>query len=149
MPLHPPHPMKRNRPILPAYESCETFCFTCRHAFLLFFFLFNFSISKSQRQPIKFEHVGTSLGLSQSNVICIYQDSRGRIWFATDGKGISMMQNGQFTYYNDKNQLKDDRIYSITEDKKGNIIFSLLSERKKKTVIKILFVAFFMPASQI
>lgn len=54
----------------------------------------------------------------------IYTDSKGRTWFATDGKGLSMWSNGQFTHYTDKNGLKSKVIYKIAEDKKGNIWFS-------------------------
>jgi len=36
-----------------------------------------------QSQHVKFEHLGTGDGLSQSNVICIMQDSRGFMWFGT------------------------------------------------------------------
>lgn len=38
-----------------------------------------------------------------------------------------MMQQNVFTYFNDKKQIKDDHIYSITEDAKGNIWFSTAS----------------------
>ena len=54
----------------------------------------------------------------------IFQDSRNRLWFATDGNGLTMLENGHYTYYHEKNLLKDDHIYSITEDKSGHIWFS-------------------------
>jgi ligand-binding sensor domain-containing protein len=60
-------------------------------------------------------------------IYSIFKDSRNRIWFATDGRGLTMLQNSIFTYY-DKQQLADDRIYSITEDKKNNIWFSTADE---------------------
>ena len=60
-------------------------------------------------------------------IYSIFQDSKKRIWFATDGRGLSMMDNNGFTYYNDKKKINDDHIYSITEDKKGNIWFSTAS----------------------
>lgn len=54
----------------------------------------------------------------------IFKDSKNRIWFATDGKGITVLQDNIFTNYNEKQGLKDEVIYSITEDHKGNIWFS-------------------------
>lgn len=57
-------------------------------------------------------------------IYSIFKDSRNRIWFATDGKGLTMLSNDRFTYYNNLDQIKDNRIYSITEDRKGNIWFS-------------------------
>ena len=57
-------------------------------------------------------------------IYSIFKDSRNRIWFATDGNGLTMMENNIFSYYHEKNKIKDDHIYSITEDKSGNIWFS-------------------------
>jgi ligand-binding sensor domain-containing protein len=54
----------------------------------------------------------------------VFKDSRGRIWFGTDGKGITVLENGNLTTYNKTTGLKDDHIYSFTEDKKGNIWFN-------------------------
>ena len=54
----------------------------------------------------------------------IYKDSRGRIWFGTDGKGITVLENGKLTTFNKQNGLKDDHIYSFTEDDAGNIWFN-------------------------
>ena len=54
----------------------------------------------------------------------IFKDSKNRVWFATDGMGLTKFEQNRFTYYNNKQQIKDNRIYSITEDRKGNIWFS-------------------------
>ena len=40
-------------------------------------------IAASQNQTVKFNHLQTDAGLSQSNVLCILQDSRGFMWFGT------------------------------------------------------------------
>ena len=64
---------------------------------------------------------------STNYIYSIFKDSRNRIWFATDGKGLAMLQDNKFSYYNDQQQIKDKRIYSITEDRKGNIWFSTSS----------------------
>lgn len=60
-------------------------------------------------------------------IYTIFKDTKNRIWFATDGNGLSMLNNNVFSYFNNKNQIKDDHIYSVTEDKKGNIWFSTAS----------------------
>ncbi len=57
-------------------------------------------------------------------IYSIFKDSKERVWFATDGMGLTKLEDYRFTYYNNKQQIKDDRIYSITEDRKGNIWFS-------------------------
>ncbi|WP_462253648.1 sensor histidine kinase [Ferruginibacter sp.] len=54
----------------------------------------------------------------------VYKDKMGRLWFGTDGKGVTVLQNGKFINFNKSNGLKDDHIYSFTEDAKGNIWFN-------------------------
>lgn len=67
----------------------------------------------------------TNISSIGSNYIYdIFKDSKGNTWFATDGKGISVLQDGKFTNYNESHGLKDEVIYSIAEDIKGNIWFS-------------------------
>ena len=62
--------------------------------------------------------------IGNNYIYCIYKDSRGRIWFGTDGKGLLVLENGHFTRYSKENGLKDDHIYSFTEDDGGNIWFN-------------------------
>ena len=57
----------------------------------------------SQKQNIRFEHLGTDQGLSQSNVICIFQDSRGFMWFGTRD-GLNKYDGYKFTVY--KNDIR-------------------------------------------
>lgn len=54
----------------------------------------------------------------------VFKDSRNRIWFATDGKGLTLLNKGVYSNYNQNNGIKDLHIYSVTEDRKGNIWFS-------------------------
>jgi len=50
-----------------------------------------------------------------------------RIWFATFGKGVTVLDNGSFTNYNESYGLKDKFVYSVAEDIKGDIWFSTRS----------------------
>jgi ligand-binding sensor domain-containing protein len=54
----------------------------------------------------------------------VFTDSKGRTWFATDGKGITCYDSGKYTNYNKTSGLGSDVIYSVTEDETGNIWFS-------------------------
>lgn len=78
----------------------------------------------SQQQQIRFEHLGINDGLSQSNVTCILQDSRGFMWFGTKD-GINMYDGYRFTVYknniSDTNSLSHNFIKSIVEDNNGNL----------------------------
>src|ERR1700761_9629503 len=75
-----------------------------------------------QSEHLSFEHLRPAQGLSQSNVICTLQDSRGFMWFGTR-EGLNKYDGYTFTVY--KNNVKDDKSLSnnlvndIVEDDKG------------------------------
>ncbi|MEO8148154.1 MAG: two-component regulator propeller domain-containing protein [Bacteroidia bacterium] len=55
----------------------------------------------------------------------VFIDSKKRVWFATDGKGLTCYDQNKYTNYSIKDGLKSDVVYSITEDGGGNIWFSV------------------------
>jgi len=57
-------------------------------------------------------------------IYSVFIDSRNRVWFGTDGKGISMLDKGRFTNFDKEQGLKSNVVYSITEDSDGQIWFS-------------------------
>ena len=80
-----------------------------------------------QTEHLSFEHLGTAQGLSQSNVICSLQDSRGFMWFGTR-EGLNKYNGYSFTVY--KNEIGDDRSLSnnlvndLVEDGRGDLWIS-------------------------
>lgn len=65
------------------------------------------------------------LELGTNFIYTVFNDSKNRVWFGTDGQGVS--------YYDGKNfnkiiDLKDKVIYSIAEDPEGNLWFSSSDE---------------------
>ncbi len=68
-----------------------------------------------------FSEIGT---IGSSYVYAIFKDSRSRLWFASFGKGLTVLDNGHYKTFNKTTGLASDIIYSITEDKKGHIWFS-------------------------
>ncbi len=90
----------------------------------------HFSVTKdpSISVPMNYKEYKGLDSIGTNYIYNIFQDSKGRIWFASDGKYISVLENGKFINYNDKNGIKDKVIYSITEDIKGNIWFSTHSD---------------------
>src|SRR5438132_9335609 len=83
----------------------------------------------SQKQQIKFQHLKTDDGLSQSNVLCIFQDSRGFMWFGTED-GLNKYDGYNFTVYkNDpkkNNSLSNNFINDIVEDNDSNLWIATL-----------------------
>jgi signal transduction histidine kinase/ligand-binding sensor domain-containing protein/DNA-binding response OmpR family regulator len=96
---------------------------SCKFLFLLlaqFIFITTFA----QFQQFKFEHIGTKEGLSDPNVMCMMQDSRGFIWVGTRN-GLNRYDGNHFTIFNsspaDSGGLSNAYIQKIIEDSKGNI----------------------------
>jgi len=77
-----------------------------------------------QNQQLKFERIGTKEGLSDPNVMCMMQDSRGFMWVGTQN-GLNRYDDHWFrTFYSnpaDSCSLSSNFIQSMLEDSKGNI----------------------------
>ncbi|MEO6637660.1 MAG: two-component regulator propeller domain-containing protein, partial [Ginsengibacter sp.] len=92
---------------------------------LLFLLLVLTTVSVfAQNKNLQFDHLLTVDGLSQSNVTCILQDSRGFMWFGTRN-GLNKYDGYNFTVFkNDpknKNSISNNYITDITEGKNGDL----------------------------
>jgi signal transduction histidine kinase/ligand-binding sensor domain-containing protein/CheY-like chemotaxis protein len=90
------------------------------------FLLFQLTITEShaQNKQLHFKHLNTKNGLSEINVNCIMQDSKGFIWIGTrdglnrfDGLGFKVFRNN----IKDNTSLNDSYIVDLAEDKNGII----------------------------
>ncbi len=91
----------------------------------LFFFLLGLPVfCFSQDQNIRFEHLATKDGLSQINVNCIIQDSRGFMWIGSRN-GLNRYDGNKFITYRydskNENSLSNNMITDLVEDGDGNI----------------------------
>ncbi len=97
----------------------------CNVRFWLFLSLsFVCMCTYSQQAQLSFRHIGAREGLSHSNVTCIFQDSRGFMWFGTRD-GLNKYNGYTFTVYqndaNDKTTIGNNYITDVTEDPSGRI----------------------------
>ena len=90
-----------------------------------------------EMSPIALRNFDQEDGLGTNFIYKAYVDSRQRTWFATDGKGISVLENGQIKNFQtavspnsngrmDTIELKT--VYSLTEDHQGHIWLSTAKE---------------------
>ncbi|MCX6236231.1 MAG: response regulator [Bacteroidia bacterium] len=95
----------------------------CRYK-LLILAQFISLLTFAQNEQIKFERIGTDKGLSDPNVMCVTQDSRGFIWVGTRN-GLNRYDGHQFRVFysdpSDSGSLSSNYIQKIIEDSKGNI----------------------------
>jgi ligand-binding sensor domain-containing protein len=61
---------------------------------------------------LKFVNFNQQNGPGNNYIYSVFIDSKNRIWFGTDGKGISVLENGHFTSYGEKNGIKSKVVYS-------------------------------------
>jgi len=91
---------------------------------LLLLFFANCFFAYSQKQPLRFDHLGRNEGLTQSNVTCIMQDSRGFMWFGTQD-GLNKYDGYLFLPYKnipgDSTSIANNYITGIIEDARGNL----------------------------
>ena len=58
-------------------------------------------------------------------IYTIFIDSKKRIWFGTDNKGVTVYDHGKYFNYNTDNGLPGNTVYAITEGSHGNIWISI------------------------
>jgi signal transduction histidine kinase/ligand-binding sensor domain-containing protein len=79
---------------------------------------------QTQTDTIRFERLSIADGLSQSVVTAISQDSRGFMWFGTEG-GLNRYDGYEFTIYkhdpDDPTTLSDNQVHAIYEDQHGEL----------------------------
>ncbi|MFD1139627.1 two-component regulator propeller domain-containing protein [Larkinella insperata] len=80
--------------------------------------------AEAQRGSVRFRHITTNEGLSQSNVTSILQDRQGFMWFGTVD-GLNRYDGYSFTIYrNDPARpasLSDNYVRTLYEDRKGRL----------------------------
>jgi ligand-binding sensor domain-containing protein len=74
-----------------------------------------------------FQHFTTREGLASNQVMCIYEDKAGNIWFATGG-GASRYDGKSFRNFTTKDGLSNNDLTTIMEDKTGKLWFGTRGE---------------------
>src|SRR5215211_8535853 len=95
-----------------------------QNCLLLPLFLIVSFCSFSQKQNLRFTHLGRNEGLSQSFMTSIIQGSRGFMWFGSYD-GLNKYDGYKITRYKfdarNKNSLSNGNIKEIFEDSKDNL----------------------------
>lgn len=62
-------------------------------------------------------------GLGTNFIYTAFADARGRIWFGTDGNGLSVLEGSRITNFHEVDSTLLHSVYSIAEDASGQIWF--------------------------
>ncbi|MEI7594284.1 MAG: two-component regulator propeller domain-containing protein [Bacteroidota bacterium] len=79
------------------------------------------TLKKSNAQSYNFQYYTVAEGLAQSQIYSIIEDSRGYMWFGSDGGGISQFDGLHFKTYTEDDGLCNNQIRAIFEDNNKNI----------------------------
>ena len=94
---------------------------------------------------LKFEHLRTNNGLSNSTVNAIAQDGNGFLWFATND-GLNKYNGHDFTIYrhvkDDSTSLIGNRVNALVTDRKGQLWIGTTSGLSVYNATKDCFVSF-------
>lgn len=85
---------------------------------ILFFSL----LTKVEGQVYNFSNFTVETGLSQPQILAVFQDDNGVMWFGTNGGGITKYDGKSYEYITDKDGLADNVVYCIEKDNKGKIL---------------------------
>src|ERR1700759_4182219 len=107
-------------------KPSASFCRTMALAFVFLAFAgFIFpSVVCAQISPTRFRHVSYEQGLSNTTILCVFQDSRGFMWFGTrdglnryDGVNVTVYKNNPHV----SSSIRDNFIRCIYEGADHNI----------------------------
>ncbi|MDP1747773.1 MAG: two-component regulator propeller domain-containing protein, partial [Bacteroidota bacterium] len=88
----------------------------------LLFILFFSLLIKAEGQVYNFSNYTVESGLSQPQILAVFQDDNGVMWFGTNGGGITKYDGKSYEYITDKDGLADNVVYCIVKDEKGKIL---------------------------
>ena len=71
-------------------------------------------------QQLSFRRYSVAQGLAHNSIHCIYQDSKGYMWFGTS-EGLSRFDGYRFTNYTTRDGLVHNSVNDITEDRDGRL----------------------------
>ena len=57
-----------------------------------------------------------------NNVVCLYADSRDRLFIGTNSNGFGILEKGSFTFYGKEEGLNSKYVRAFLEDDKGNVL---------------------------
>lgn len=94
---------------------------------ILYFILFACSLVithyQLQGQTHNFKNYNTKQGLPQSQVLAVFQDHHGVMWFGTNSGGVGKFDGNNFTTISDNDGLINNNVYSITENDNQELLF--------------------------
>ncbi|MBK0402357.1 histidine kinase [Adhaeribacter sp. BT258] len=78
-------------------------------------------LKNNPEASLQFQNYNQHDGIGFNYIYQVFIDSKKRVWFATDGKGLTKLEHGRFTNYAEKEGLTSRTVYSLAETRDGNL----------------------------
>jgi ligand-binding sensor domain-containing protein/serine phosphatase RsbU (regulator of sigma subunit) len=85
-----------------------------------------FISARTFSQTYNFKNYNTEQGLPQSQVLCMFQDHKGFMWFGTNSGGVGKFDGNKFTNFSENEGLVNNVVYSITEHQNTKLLFGTM-----------------------
>ena len=93
-----------------------------KQLYIIFFsLLLVFSVQRLQAQTYPFTNLTVENGLSQGQILSVFQDDDGVMWFGTNGGGITKFDGFNFEYLTNKEGLAGNVVFCIAKNSDGQI----------------------------
>jgi ligand-binding sensor domain-containing protein/signal transduction histidine kinase/BarA-like signal transduction histidine kinase len=106
-----------------------------KRTFYLSIYLVNFSINVSGNNPVTLKQISIEEGLPGVSLQCIFQDSRGLMWFGIESLGLCKFDGQDYVIYEnlpeDSSSISNNFPTKIIEDKTGIIWIGTLNGLNK------------------
>jgi ligand-binding sensor domain-containing protein/serine phosphatase RsbU (regulator of sigma subunit) len=89
---------------------------------LLFLFAVGAYSLAASGQTYDFQNFTVENGLSQSQVLALFQGEDGELWMGTNSGGVNRYNGSGFTYLNKESGLTDNTIFAFAKDGLGRIL---------------------------
>ncbi|MFC5269739.1 two-component regulator propeller domain-containing protein [Adhaeribacter terreus] len=78
-------------------------------------------LNTNDETSLQFQNFNQRDGIGFNYIYQVFIDRKKRVWFATDGKGLTKLEHGRFTNYSGKEGLTSRTVYSMVETQDGNL----------------------------
>jgi ligand-binding sensor domain-containing protein/signal transduction histidine kinase len=88
-------------------------------------------------EPVVLQNLTRAQGLSDRTIIALAEDQSGNIWAGTEGAGVMRIDRHGFTTYREQDGLTTDRVFSVLEDRDGDLVAVTLRASLKGKALNI------------
>ncbi|MDP8980267.1 MAG: ATP-binding protein [Acidobacteriota bacterium] len=85
-------------------------------------------------EPKLLKNLGREQGLSDRNIRALAQDQAGNMWAGTEGAGVMRIDALGFTTYREQDGLPTDRVFSVFEDRAGELMAVTVTDHGGRSV---------------